>query len=81
MHLGRLSFSIALTSGTIMLSAGSAIYYQLVTVHGFESYATLTGVMFLIMIPLCLIGAEIFSYVVDDAGLWLARGMFEFVRN
>jgi hypothetical protein len=80
-HLGKLSFSIALTAGTIMLSAGSIIYYCLVHSLGFESYSTINGVLFLILMPLCLIGAEIFSLVVDDASLAMSKGMFIFFRS
>ncbi|PWN53719.1 hypothetical protein IE53DRAFT_383760 [Violaceomyces palustris] len=79
-HLGRLSFSIALISGTIMLSLGSLIFHHLSSNLGW-SINTIVGVEFLILIPLCLVSAEIFSRVVDDASLFIAKVLFNFARN
>ncbi|UZJ55588.1 hypothetical protein CBS101457_004908 [Exobasidium rhododendri] len=80
-YLGRLSFSIALTSGTIMLSLGSVIYYCLTEALHFTNHATITGILFLIFIPLCLVCAELFSRIVDDASLAISRSFFRFSRS
>lgn len=80
-YLGRLSFSIALLSGTVMLSLGSVIYYCLVEALNVTNVATITGILFFFMIPASLIFAHVFSAVVDDASLFLSRHFFQVSRS
>lgn len=77
-HAGKLSFSIALIGGTIMLSAGGPLFYHLTATLGWTDQAKITGVLFAAMIPATLIAAEIYARLVDDSSLWLARGFFHF---
>ncbi|UZJ53604.1 hypothetical protein CBS101457_002924 [Exobasidium rhododendri] len=77
--LGRLSFSIVLISGTVMMSLGSLVYQYLVEQAGIANASTLTGVMFLIFVPLCLLFALIWSTLIDQTSLWLSRKFFQFL--
>lgn len=80
-HLGRLGFSIALTSGTVMLSLGSLVFYHLSHTLGWTNVHAITGVLFVIFVPLCLVCAEIFSVFVDDFSLALSQVAFRFARE
>jgi hypothetical protein len=79
--MGRLAFSIILISATVMMSLGSLVYQYLVEQAGIESISTLTGVMFLIFIPLCLIFSFIWYLVVDEAFLRLSHLFYLFLIN
>ncbi|PWN92650.1 hypothetical protein FA10DRAFT_246498 [Acaromyces ingoldii] len=81
-YLGRLGFSIALTSGLIMVSLGSVVYYCLVESLGFQAQSSsTTAVLFFIFVPLCLVCADIYSRLVDDVSLWASRFLFHFFRT
>lgn len=78
--LGRLSFSIVLVSGTVMMSLGSLIYQYLVEQANITNISTLTGIMFLIFIPLCIIFAFIWSILVDQTSIKLSHLFFKFLK-
>jgi len=80
-YLGRLSFSIALISGTIMLSLGSFVYYHLVSNVHITEPATLLAILFAIFVPMSIVSAHIFSFIVDDASLAISRFMFRVSRS
>lgn len=80
-YLGRLGFSIALISGTIMISLGGLLHNHLVNTLQVSSVSLILWVEFLAMIPCCLICADTWSRLVDDAGLKLSHWMFHFARN
>jgi peptidoglycan/LPS O-acetylase OafA/YrhL len=77
--LARLSFSIVLVSGTVMMSLGSLVYQYLVEHAGITSISTLTGIMFLIFIPLCLIFSLLWSFLVDESSLALSHLFYRFL--
>lgn len=78
--LGRLSFSIILISGTVMMSLGSLVYQYLVEQANITNISTLTGIMFLIFIPLCLFFSFVWSIVVDQTSIKLSHLFFKFVK-
>ncbi|EPQ26686.1 uncharacterized protein PFL1_05665 [Pseudozyma flocculosa PF-1] len=81
-YCGRWSFSIALLSGTVMQSLGSTLYVHLRDSQGWQRNGAATlAALFFTMVPTCLVVAEAFSRIVDDAALWLARFMFNFIRE
>lgn len=79
--LGRLSFSIILVSATVMMSLGALFYRHLVEQAGITSLATLTGLLFLVLIPLCLICATVWSVTVDQLSLWLSHAFYRFITT
>ncbi|GAK66239.1 uncharacterized protein PAN0_012c4461 [Moesziomyces antarcticus] len=84
-HIGRWAFSIALISGTLMLSLGSFVWHHLTasTAQGglaWTSEAGILGVLFVILIPASCLLAEAYSRAVDDSALWLANWMFKWIR-
>jgi peptidoglycan/LPS O-acetylase OafA/YrhL len=80
-YLGRLSFSIALLSGTIMLSLGSLVYYHLVSSMHMVNQAAILAILFAIFVPMSLVSAHIFSILVDDSSLFFSRFMFKVSRS
>lgn len=80
-YLGRLSFSIALISGTIMLSLGSLVYYHLVSNVHITDPAAILAILFAIFVPMSIVSAHIFSFIVDDASLAFSRFMFRVSRS
>ncbi|PWY97999.1 hypothetical protein BCV70DRAFT_218839 [Testicularia cyperi] len=80
-YFGRLAFSIALISGTVMLSLGSLLYSHLTQSLGWSNQAQILAVLFFSMIPLSVVCADIWSRLVDDAAMSFARGIFHFFRT
>lgn len=80
-YFGRLSFSIALVAGTVMLSVGSLFYSHLTESLGWTSPAQITAALFFTMIPLSILACDLWSRVVDDASMAFARGVFHFMRT
>lgn len=80
-YFGRLGFSIAMVSGTVMLSVGSLLYNHLTENMGWTSPAQITAVLFFTMVPLSILACDVWSRVVDDACLAFARGFFHFMRT
>lgn len=60
-----------------MLSLGSVVYYCLVEALNVTNVATITVVLFFILIPASLLFAHAFSAVVDDTSLFLSRQFFK----
>ncbi|SNX83943.1 uncharacterized protein MEPE_02651 [Melanopsichium pennsylvanicum] len=79
-YLGRWSFSIALISGTVMLSLGSLIRHHLTVSAGWSSEAAVLGVLFLCLIPTCCGVAEMYSRIIDDASLFGANWIWKWIR-
>lgn len=80
-YFGRLGFSIAMVSGTVMLSVGSLLYNHLTESLGWTSPAQITAVLFFSMVPLAILACDVWSRVVDDGCLAFARGTFHWFRN
>lgn len=80
-YFGRLGFSIALVSGTVMLSVGSLFYNHLTESLGWTSPAQITAALFFTMVPLSILACDVWSRVVDDGCLAFARGVFHFMRT
>jgi uncharacterized membrane protein YciS (DUF1049 family) len=78
---GRLSFSIVLISGTVMMSLGSLIYQYLVEQANITSISTLIGIMFIIMIPISLISSFIWWITVDEASIWISHLFYKFLTT
>lgn len=79
-HMGRWAFSIALISGTLMLSLGSLVWHHLTASLHWTSQAGILGVLFLILIPSSCLLAEVYSRIVDDATLWFCNWLFKWIR-
>ncbi|PWZ00058.1 hypothetical protein BCV70DRAFT_189823 [Testicularia cyperi] len=79
-YLGRLSFSIALISGTVMLSLGSFLYHFFVVNQGWNSDAGLLGVLFVILVPASLVIAELYARIIDDTTLFATKWLFKWIR-
>lgn len=79
--LGRLSFSIVLTSGIVMMSLGPLIYQHLVLKAGISNISTLTGIMFLITAPLCLVVSFIWAIIIDDNSVKLSHIAYVFLTT
>lgn len=79
--MGRLSFSIILVSGTVMLSLGSLVYQYLVVHAGITSVGALTAVMFVIFVPLCLVCSLLWSVLIDNTSLKLSHSFYSFLIN
>ncbi|KAJ1025146.1 hypothetical protein NDA16_002652 [Ustilago loliicola] len=79
-YMGRWAFSIALISGTLMLSLGSLLRHHLVQNLGWSGEGGILGVLFVVLVPASLVLAEVYSRVVDDAGLWAANWLFKWIR-
>ncbi len=77
--LGRLSFSIILTSATVMMALGGLIYQHLVETAGITNLAGLTAIMFVILIPLTLLTSAIFAVAVDTSNFYLSHLIFKFM--
>ncbi|EST08902.1 hypothetical protein PSEUBRA_001624 [Kalmanozyma brasiliensis GHG001] len=80
-YFGRLGFSIAMVSGTVMLSVGSILYAHLTESLSWTSPAQITAVLFFTMVPLSILACDVWSRVVDDASIAFARGVFHFFRT
>lgn len=80
-YFGRLGFSIAMVSGTVMLSVGSMFYSHLTEGLGWTSPAQITAALFFTMVPLSILACDVWSRVVDDSSLAFAKGVFHFMRN
>lgn len=80
-YLGRLSFSIALVAGTVMLSLGSLLYSHLTVSLGWTNPAQILAVLFFAMVPTSIICADIWSRFVDDGSLLFAKAVFDFFRT
>ncbi|SNX86955.1 uncharacterized protein MEPE_05664 [Melanopsichium pennsylvanicum] len=80
-YFGRLGFSIAMVSGTVMLSIGSLFYSHLTEGLGWTSPAGITAALFFTMVPLSILACDVWSRVVDDSSLAFARGFFHFMRT
>lgn len=80
-YFGRLGFSIAMVSGTVMLSVGSLLYNHLTVSLGWTSPAQITAALFFTMVPLSILACDVWSRVVDDFSLAFARGVFHFMRT
>ncbi|SJX64753.1 uncharacterized protein SRS1_15570 [Sporisorium reilianum f. sp. reilianum] len=78
---GRLGFSIAMVSGTVMLSVGSLFYSHLTEGLGWTSPAQITAALFFTMVPLSVLACDVWSRVVDDGCIAFARGFFHFMRT
>ncbi|TKY88674.1 hypothetical protein EX895_002305 [Sporisorium graminicola] len=79
-HVGRWAFSIALISGTLMLSLGSLVWFHLTHGLGWTSEAAVLGVLFVILVPASCALAEAYSRVIDDGALYAADWLFKWVR-
>lgn len=79
-YMGKWAFSIALISGTLMLSLGSLIRHHLTQNLSWTGEGGILGVLFVTLIPASIVLAEVYSRVVDDAGLWVANWVFKWIR-
>lgn len=79
-YVGRWAFSIALISGTVMLSLGSLIWHHLTVNLGWTSQAGVLGVLFVTVVPASLVVVEVYARVVDDGAMWGSRWLFRWVR-
>lgn len=64
-----------------MLSLGSYLYHVFTVSNGWTSQAGITGVLFVILVPLCLVISDVYSRIIDDASLFFARWMFKWIRE
>lgn len=79
-HMGRWAFSIALISGTLMLSLGSLVWHHLTVSLGWKNEAGILGVLFLILMPASCLLAEAYSRLIDDSTLWFCNWLFRWIR-
>ncbi|SPC67725.1 uncharacterized protein UHOD_06810 [Ustilago sp. UG-2017b] len=79
-YMGRWSFSITLITATLMLSLGSLLRHHLVQTLGWTGEGGILAVLFVVLIPASVVLAEVYSRIVDDAGLWVANWMFKWIR-
>jgi len=77
--LARFSFSIIMISTTVMMALGGLLYQHLVLNVGMTNIASLTGIMFLAMVPVGLVSAFIYTMLVDDPSSLFARYTFKFL--
>lgn len=80
-YLGRLGFSVALLSGTILISLGGLLHTHLVQSLHWTNPSQILFVEFLAMVPCCLLCADWWSRLVDDSALRLSHWFFHFARN
>ncbi|SPO29633.1 uncharacterized protein UTRI_05455 [Ustilago trichophora] len=79
-HTGRWAFSIALITGTFMLSLGSLIHHHLTVTAAWKNEAGILAVLFLALVPASCGLAEMYSRVIDDVGLWSSDWLFKWIR-
>ncbi|CBQ69175.1 conserved hypothetical protein [Sporisorium reilianum SRZ2] len=79
-YVARWAFSIALISGTLMLSLGSLVWAHLTQRLGWTSEAAVLGVLFAVLVPASCVVAEVYSRCMDDVALWMADWLFRWVR-
>ncbi|PWN53095.1 hypothetical protein IE53DRAFT_400805 [Violaceomyces palustris] len=80
-HLGRISFSLFLVSGMIIMSLGPLIQNHLFVSQGWRNESGILGVCFVSLVPLCLISAEIFHRLIDEPSCLFARFMFKWMKE
>ncbi|KAE8214800.1 hypothetical protein CF327_g1842 [Tilletia walkeri] len=79
--LGRISFALFLTSGTIMLSLGSLLYHHLVHSVGVTDTSKVLAAVFLATVPVSLVTAEIFFWATEATSNVAAKWLFDWVRT
>ncbi|CDW97854.1 hypothetical protein [Sporisorium scitamineum] len=79
-YVGRWAFSIALISGTLMLSLGSLLWFHLTDNLGWTSDAGVLAVLFVVLVPASCALVEAYSRLVDDVALWGADWLFRWIR-
>lgn len=80
-YIGRWAFSIALISGTVMLSLGSLLWHLFTARLAWQSEAAVLAVLFVTLVPASLLVAEVYARVVDDISLWITNWLFKWVRE
>ena len=79
-YVARWAFSIALISGTVMLSLGSLVWFYLSQTLGWQSEAAVLAVLFAVLVPASLVVVEAYSRLFDSGALWAADWLFRWVR-
>ncbi|CAO1624962.1 unnamed protein product [Sympodiomycopsis kandeliae] len=79
--LGRISFVLYLTCGTICLSLGSFLYIHLVETQHWTNQSQIGAVLFFTCIPLSLLTATVAYYAVEKPTQWFARISFDFMHK
>jgi hypothetical protein len=77
-YFGSLAFSSFLTSGSIMLATGSALFHYLVAKYNWNSHdPLLLFILFITTIPASLVFSLFWRYTVDDGTLLLSRFLYK----
>ncbi|EST09317.1 hypothetical protein PSEUBRA_000910 [Kalmanozyma brasiliensis GHG001] len=79
-YTGRWAFSIALISGTVMLSLGSLLWHYLTVQQGWNNDAGVLAVLFVTVVPASLVVVEAYARVMDDGALWAAGWLWKWIR-
>ncbi|CAD6902281.1 unnamed protein product [Tilletia controversa] len=79
--LGRISFALFLTSGTIMLSLGSLIYHHMVHSMGVTDSSKVLAAVFFATVPVSLATAEIFFWLSETTSNVAAKWLFNWIRT
>jgi len=80
-HIGRLSYSIMLTSGSIYVSLGAYIYNQMVQQHNITDQATLLAIVFFSCVPIAILVAEGVHWSVDMGTIIASQWFFGWMRQ
>ena len=79
-YLGRLSFGWFLTMSILMYGAGIQLFLRFLTIDHFaRPIAQL--IVFLVMLPVTLLCADLFTRLVDNPSKWLANALFDWFRK
>ncbi|PWN26367.1 hypothetical protein BDZ90DRAFT_233499 [Jaminaea rosea] len=79
-YLGRISFMLFLTSGTVCLALGSKLTVVLRDQRGMTSESSILAALFFACIPLSLVVAEICYWLVEWPSFVAARWLFRWIR-
>ncbi|UZJ56721.1 hypothetical protein CBS101457_006041 [Exobasidium rhododendri] len=79
-HVGRLSYSIMLTSGSIYTSLGAYIHNQMVQQHNITNPAALLAILFLSCVPVAILVAEAAHWSIEIGTIIASRWLFAWMR-
>lgn len=79
-YLGRISFMLFLTSGTVCLGLGSRLYVLLNDSNGWTSQSQILAACFFACVPLSIAVAEVGYWLADWPSRWIARRLFIFLK-
>ncbi|KAK0524259.1 hypothetical protein OC834_005602 [Tilletia horrida] len=79
--LGRISFALFLTSGTVMLTLGSVIRHHLVHAMSITESSKILAAVFFATVPVSLVTAEIFWWTVEYPSVLFSKWLWAWIRT